>query len=901
MIIDTTPEVLKRIGVDQVVIQSEMPYHVYANMIHELDYPTIFTVPIDTEATVAISLLSTGDDRWMLSGNAVLDYNIINTVDTSIPKRDAVMILDYLMRVWEFDLNVPLTEFIKDAATFYDEPNIYFDPYFTDKEIDFILGMKPSAIASRFYFQHEEEVLDRLLQLFARKPLEMPGAKKSKTASPKAASPKRAKAVELSDEVKAWIVDALKRQDDTAVIGAFPSSADDYDAYLQYVLELITRQPPPPDFAQKLFIRFAIIRSRLVPVANYPDEAEKLKEIRQKLQNLGEVEEPSASGPFSGEARTQQYYDMIVRGVDVKKIVDMVTAISDKVLGELERLRVASHKTKTDGVDVDKEWRLRLLDAIKERLPSADREAGNLVLDGIAIYLTSDFELPGGDESEDEDENHEELLAALRSEEIDDVREILGNMIQDEGDSETLEYFAIRVVGAPSIERSRFTPDFLTNLIALINELFGASYMDQGRWEVIENLETLEMTDAYPDTLLAITGHKINDLRDAVEAGIDDRILDEIYDIILANLETFPTAFVVEMIRLFQSLLLTYPEDDDGHQNLEDISADLERQYPGTTLRATQSTEPIPPSRIRKYIDALEQRKFNAFINIEGNYGPWRDAARGVPLETLTPDFIDEFTAFMEANEPDTDTTDQMLEIMYHRIEAQRSKIATESEYYEDLTNLVLHEDDAAIERLLVELDEDDLKSALNALDHILDDRENMSSDFTRNLVKLLTRTSEEDPSTTIVIDHIISGLPAVKIVKAKTKTAKSVKAKKAAKAKTTKTAKKTAKAKAASSPLILSLLEDDEIEPFEEMLLASSATDDDVLGALNDISAELSNVNFSPDFARQILILMVRLSKDHILDDSGISAVADSIVDRIANQYGVTVDDDESEEEESE
>ena len=154
-------------------------------------------------------------------------------------------------------------------------------------------------------------------------------------------------------------------------------------------------------------------------------------------------------------------------GVDVKKIVDMVTAISDKVLGELERLRVASHKTKTDGVDVDKEWRLRLLDAIKERLPSADREAGNLVLDGIAIYLTSDFELPGGDESEDEDENHEELLAALRSEEIDDVREILGNMIQDEGDSETLEYFAIRVVGAPSIERSRFTPDFLTNLIAL--------------------------------------------------------------------------------------------------------------------------------------------------------------------------------------------------------------------------------------------------------------------------------------------------------------------------------------------------------------------------------------------------------------------------------------------------
>ena len=193
LIIDTTPEVLKRIGVDQVVIQSEMPYHVYANMIHELDYPTIFTVPIDTEATVAISLLSTGDDRWMLSGNAVLDYNIINTVDTSIPKKDAVMILDYLMRVWEFDLNVPLTEFIKDAATFYDEPNIYFDPYFTDKEIDFILGMKPSAIASRFYFQHEEEVLDRLLQLFARKPLEMPGAKKSKTASPKAASPKRVK------------------------------------------------------------------------------------------------------------------------------------------------------------------------------------------------------------------------------------------------------------------------------------------------------------------------------------------------------------------------------------------------------------------------------------------------------------------------------------------------------------------------------------------------------------------------------------------------------------------------------------------------------------------------------------------------------------------------------------
>ena len=44
----------------------------------------------------------------------------------------------------------------------------------------------------------------------------------------------------------------------------------------------------------------------------------------------------------------------------------------------------------------------------------------------------------------------------------------------------------------------------------------------------------------------------------------------------------------------------------------------------------------------------------------------------------------------MEANEPDTDTTDQMLKIMYHRIEAQRSKIATESEYYEDLTNLVL-------------------------------------------------------------------------------------------------------------------------------------------------------------------------------------------------------------------
>ena len=104
----------------------------------------------------------------------------------------------------------------------------------------------------------------------------MPGAKKSKTASPKAASPKRVKSQSLPDDVKARIVDALKRQDDAAVVAAFPSSADDYDAYLQYVLQLITLNPPPPDFAQKLFIRFAIIRSRLHPIANYPDEAEKL-------------------------------------------------------------------------------------------------------------------------------------------------------------------------------------------------------------------------------------------------------------------------------------------------------------------------------------------------------------------------------------------------------------------------------------------------------------------------------------------------------------------------------------------------------------------------------------------------------------------------------------------------
>ena len=85
-----------------------------------------------------------------------------------------------------------------------------------------------------------------------------------------------------------------------------------------------------------------------------------------------------------------------------------------------------------------------------------------------------------------------------------------------------------------SIQRSRFTPEFLTNLIALINELFGADYLEP-TIGVIDDLKTLEMTDAYPEVLFRHHRTKINDLRDVVEAGIDEQILDEISDIVLLS------------------------------------------------------------------------------------------------------------------------------------------------------------------------------------------------------------------------------------------------------------------------------------------------------------------------------------------------------------------------------
>ena len=183
----------------------------------------------------------------------------------------------------------------------------------------------------------------------------------------------------------------------------------------------------------------------------------------------------------------------------------------------------------------------------------------------------------------------------------------------------------------------------------------------------------------------------------------------------------------------------------------------------------------------------------------------WRNAVRGVPLQTLTPQFIAEFTAALRAGESDEEIITRMLEIIRHRAPVTKAKAK-------------------------------------------------------------------------------------------KTKTAK------AKKTKAVKSAKKTVKAKAATNPLILTLMEAEDIQPFAEMLLASSVTDSDVLDALNDISAELPNVEFSTRFAQQFLNLMIRVSKAHMSDNSGISGIGTHIAIDIMNQYSVAVGgrEEESEEEES-
>ena len=145
----------------------------------------------------------------------------------------------------------------------------------------------------------------------------------------------------------------------------------------------------------------------------------------------------------------------------------------------------------------------------------------------------------------------------------------------------------------------------------------------------------------------------------------------------------------------------------------------------------------------------------------------------------------------------------------------------------------------------------------LEDLSEILEDKET-NLEFDRDLARLLTRIANDNGDSPGII-HVTNNIMSMLAIESHVKSTK---------AKSAKAAKKTAKAKAATNPLILSLMEDDEIEPFEQMLLASSVTDSDVLDAINDISAELPNVNFSPDFAQQLLNLMIRLSKDHMLDN---------------------------------
>ena len=171
----------------------------------------------------------------------------------------------------------------------------------------------------------------------------------------------------------------------------------------------------------------------------------------------------------------------------------------------------------------------------------------------------------------------------------------------------------------------------------------------------------------------AIFSRKLIWLRDTLEAEVNVKILKELSGIIDSKISTLGTTFAAELIQLFQQLLDTY---SDGSARapmiLGHLITTIERQYPGAKARAAHLPAPAP-SRVRRYIDALEQHNFGEFsrmMGVDKSYGLWRNAVRGVSRQTLTPQFIAELTAALKNSDPeDDDTIEQLIEIIQHRID----------------------------------------------------------------------------------------------------------------------------------------------------------------------------------------------------------------------------------------
>ena len=258
-----------------------------------------FLPAIEDDETITFNIIGYLDGTWQALIARGKESKNPKFETVRLQEQNMVQFYNYLLKSWSvsypkvLDITFPKIEL--DSLLESDDYMYGVVPdarvgtkYFRKEDIKYIFGVPATKIASEYFDEHGKDILDRLLQLYGRKPLEdkPPKAKKSKQASPAkvAKSPIRHRALpEYSiNEMRA----AYGMHYADVLLRLFPrSSSEYYQSYLAELLRLIEATPPPPLFASKLFTELNVVRASLVPQANYVREVELLETIRSILRD----------------------------------------------------------------------------------------------------------------------------------------------------------------------------------------------------------------------------------------------------------------------------------------------------------------------------------------------------------------------------------------------------------------------------------------------------------------------------------------------------------------------------------------------------------------------------------------------------------------------------------------
>ena len=411
MIVDSAKGIMEEELKTFIAFEVKMNGEEYELLRHSVEVPSMFSaegrLTLERSINVNFSLILNSADKWEFNCVSSQKSLVLNRLAQQVSNLRMVNdIFEYLLRYMPGSSNVTIvgtTMFSllgEEANDLYEGVIKKYDKYFTTKTIEDVLGIVPSVATTKLYDEHGTEILDRLLQLFGRKPLEQKPVEKKKT---KAVAKGKAKKVKAS--ARDYTIDvnrAFDEQDIALLDHLVPAQYSNFLPFITAVRAAVLNHPIlTTEFREEVVESMSDFEVDLSegPVED-PDIANILQEILRILEGVAPAKTavPKAKSPKvkaslapKVKATVLDYTDAVNRAFDAQNSEAFIGLIPMQRHNYLSFITAVREAARNHPVILIR-FRENIYDALSdfdERLGPEDMEVHNILQEILGIFDTA--------------------------------------------------------------------------------------------------------------------------------------------------------------------------------------------------------------------------------------------------------------------------------------------------------------------------------------------------------------------------------------------------------------------------------------------------------------------------------------------------------------------------------